>query len=62
VKKSKALSINRRCRNLIKIHSKMERELNIKGNKLLVKGMGYSNAFNLGTDKKDVMSIGDIMH
>jgi hypothetical protein len=40
--------------------------LKTKGNKLLVKWMGYSDDFNSWIDKKDAMSIGDgvrtVMH
>jgi hypothetical protein len=41
---------------------RIERVLKTKGNKLLVKWMGYSDDFNSWIDKKDAMSIGDIKH
>jgi hypothetical protein len=41
---------------------RIERVLKTKGNKLLVKWMGYSDDFNSWIDKKDVMSIGNIHH
>jgi hypothetical protein len=39
---------------------RIERVLKTKGNKLLVKWIGYSDDFNSWIDKKDAMSIGDI--
>jgi hypothetical protein len=41
---------------------RIEKVLKTKGNKLLVKWMGYSDDFNSWIDKKDVMSIGNIHH
>jgi hypothetical protein len=39
---------------------RIEKVLKTKGNKLLVKWMGYSDDFNSWIDKKDAMSIGNI--
>jgi hypothetical protein len=39
---------------------RIERVLKTKGNKLLVKWMGYSEKFNSWVDKKDVEMIGNI--
>jgi hypothetical protein len=41
---------------------RIEKVLKTKGNKLLVKWMGYSDDFNSWIDKKDVQSIGNIHH
>jgi hypothetical protein len=41
---------------------RIEKVLKTKGNKLLVKWMGYSDNFNSWIDKKDVQSIGNIKH
>jgi hypothetical protein len=41
---------------------RIEKVLKTKGNKLLVKWMGYSDDFNSWIDKKDVQLIGDITH
>jgi hypothetical protein len=40
----------------------IEKVLQTKGNKLLVKWLGYSDDFNSWIDKKDLISIGDVKH
>jgi hypothetical protein len=41
---------------------RIQRVLKTKGNKFLVKRMGYSDDFNLWIDRNDAMSTGDIKH